>query len=232
MPLAVSPSSAAEILVPLSRVSAFVRLLTHDVRNNLNSMDLQAAFAAELITDPEAAEEVKRIRGLIHDSARALQALSGNFWTSSPSLIPYTASIFVEDLRDRLAKLHPEAAPQVEWTVALGEENILIDIEMIFSALAEIFKNAFQFREKGQGIAARVWVESGRFSFELREGKTSVPSAPESWGAEPFVSTRRGGYGLGLFRARALLAAHGGDLGFTFEPGSNLLLTRATLPVL
>ena len=99
MPLEAS-SSAGTISVPLPRVAGFIRQVTHDVRNGLNSMDLQAAYLAELITQPEAVEELRRLRGLIHSTARQLQSVSANFWTATPSFVTYSARILIEDLQD------------------------------------------------------------------------------------------------------------------------------------
>jgi signal transduction histidine kinase len=224
-------SSGPDIPVPFSRVAGFVRQVTHDVRNGLNAIDLQTAYTAELVSDPEAVEEVRRIRALIQQTTRMLQALSSNFWLSTPNPVPYSARIFVEDLQDRLVKQHPDHAPQVRWEVTLKEESIAVDLEMIFTAIAEVLKNAFSFREAGGEIAARVFAEGGRFVLEITEPKSTVPSPPEAWGREPFASTRRGGYGLGLFRSRQLLAAHGGDLQFSHDSGRNLLSSRISLPL-
>ncbi len=226
-----APTQAADVLVPFTRVAGFVRQVTHDVRNGLNAIELQTAYAAELVSDPEALEEVRRIRGLVQQTTKMLQALSSNFWVSTPNLVPYSARIFVEDLRDRLVKQHPEHAPQVRWDVELQDESIAVDLEMIFAAIAEVFKNAFSFRESGGEIAARAFAEGGRLVVEITETKTAVPSPPEGWGREPFVSSRRGAYGLGLFRSRQLLAAHRGDLEVSHEPGRNLLSSRISLPL-
>lgn len=224
-------SQSHEPAVPFSRVGSFIRQVTHDVRNNLNGMDLQAAYAVELITDPEASEEVKRVRQMIQQAAKQLQALSSYFQLPQPNLVDYSAQIFVEDLRDRLTKAFPEQMPSVEWKVSVGDEMISVDLEMIFSTITEVFKNAFQFREAGQPISASVFTEDGRVILAVEEGKTSVPSDPATWGREPFVSTRRGGYGLGLFRARRILELHGGEIVASHDSARARLTTRVSLPV-
>ena len=220
-----------QISVPLPRLATFIRQVTHDVRNSLNAMDLQASFVAELVTDAEAVEEVRRIRQGIQQSARDLQALSGKFWTSKPNPIPYEARILVEDFCDRMAKRESDFATGVQWTVTLGDENIEIDIEMIFAAFAEIFFNAFQNREGSDPIQASASLEGGKFLLRVSETKVGVPSDPTFWGKEPFVSTRRGAYGLGLFRARGIIAAHGGEYTVAHDPERALLVTRVMLPL-
>lgn len=228
-----SAGSAPEGLqVPYSRIATFVRQITHDVRNNLNSMDLQAAYVSELITDPEAVQEVKRIRQLVQTSAKQLQALSANFQTSTPNLVTYSAAILVEDLQDRLRKHFPETAGQISWEVALQNEAVEVDVEMFFSSVVELFRNSFQFRAEGQPLIARAVAEEEGFVLEIREGKApGAVNSPETWGTEPFVSTRRSGYGLGLFRVRRTINLHGGDLKFSFDPTCSELRTRVWLPL-
>src|SRR3954451_2377801 len=154
MPIEAPAGSAPEALsIPFTRIASFVRQVTHDVRNNLNSLDLQAAYASELITDPEAAAEVRRIRQIVQTSARQLQALSANFQSSTPHFVTYQASILIEDLRDRLGETFPETAGEITWKVDLASESLEVDVEMFFAALIELFRNAIQFRAEGQAIA-------------------------------------------------------------------------------
>jgi signal transduction histidine kinase len=223
--------SAVPVMVPFDRVAALVRQLTHDVRNGLNTVDLQASFLQELVTDPEVIPEVKRIRTMIGSTAKMLQGFSATFSLSEAHSVTYAAKIFVEDFRSRLSSLLPEQAPQITWEESLGEESISVDIEMIFRAFSEFFKNAFHFRQKNGAILARAFAEEGSFVLELREEKTELPAPPETWGLEPLVSTRRGGYGMGLFHARRILAAHQGAVEQRFDSAVGVLLTRIYLPL-
>ena len=229
--MADSPGTQSESLqVPLSRIAAFVRQVTHDVRNNLNSMDLQAAYVSDLVQDPEANAEVKRIRALIQTSAKHLQALSANFQTSSLNLVTYTAGILVEDLRDRVTKTFSAEAPGVEWETKLGEEVVEVDVEAFFGAIMELFRNAFQFRENGQPISMKALNENGSFVLLLEEAKAAPATPPGTWGMEPFVSSRRSGYGLGLFRARRAVKLHRGELTIIYDSARAVLVTRVLLP--
>lgn len=226
------PAAADAVMVPFGNVSGFVRQLTHDIRNGLNTLDLQTAFVQELLpADAEAADELKRLRALITSTAKNLQSLSGTFWIGEPRLVTYEAKMFMEDFRGRLDRLLPETRPEIAWRSTLGEEAVAIDLEMITRAFGEVFKNAAHFHEKGRPVSAQVQAQGGRFILELREGKSALASAPATWGREPLVSTRRGGYGMGLFHARRLLAAHDGTLDFAFDPAAQELTTRLTLPL-
>ena len=220
-----------QVMVPFDRVVGLVRHLTHDIRNGLNTLDLQAALLQELVSDPEASPEVKRLRGMITSTAKSLQGFSSNFWVSDSHPVTYSAKIFVEDFRTRLSTVLPDQAPDIAWTQKLGNESVTLDIELIFRAFSEFFKNAFHFREKGREITARIFAEGAHLVFELREGKSALPAPPETWGREPLVGTRRGGFGMGLYCARRIVDAHQGKVDIQFDPAAELLTTRLSLPL-
>jgi len=224
-------NSTDTVTVPFPRVTGLVRQLTHDVRNGLNNVDLQAAFLQEIVTDPQAVPEIKRLRSMVSEAAKMLQAFSASFWLPEPNFVTYSAAIFIEDFQARFAKLLPEQAAEIHWSVKLGMEPISVDIEMLFRGLAEFFKNAFHFREAQRPIDVEVSAEKEMLVIELHESKSAVPSPPDGWGREPLVSTRRGGFGMGLFYARQVLAVHAGTVAATFDQAAERLTTRLTLPL-
>jgi signal transduction histidine kinase len=217
--------------IPFSRVTALVRQLTHDARNGLNNIDLQAAFLQEIAADPKVVPEIKRLRGMVTEAARMLQGFSAMFWLANPHVVTYSAAIFIEDFQSRLVKALPEQAAAAHWTVKLGKEQISIDLEMFFRALLELFKNAFQFREGERPIEASVGPEGDRLMIRLVESKAAVPSPPETWGLEPLVSTRRNGFGMGLFHARRIFALHHAEMEASFDSVEERLVTRVSLPL-
>jgi signal transduction histidine kinase len=226
----------ADPTVPFDRVGTMVRQLTHDVRNGLNSMELQTAYIADLIKQPEEGvdlnAELKRLRAMFAEQGRMLQRFSARFKAVKPEPVNYPAKLFLADFRERLAKTQPGFAPKVTWTDDLGEEVLSVDAEMIFTALGEVFQNAEQFQEGGKPVSVRAATAKERCQIELGEHRTAVASSPATWGREPLVSSRRGGYGLGLFYARQLLSLHGGGLEITHDPGLALLTTRVYLPLI
>jgi signal transduction histidine kinase len=224
-------NGGAQPLVPLDRVGKFVRQLSHDVRNNLGAMDLQAAFVAELVDDPEAVAELKKLREMVTTATRMLQGISSKFVVQPGNPIPVGAGILLEDFRDRLRKAAPEEAALVDWEITIAEEEINVDIEQFFTALLEIFRNAFYFRGRNdERFTARVSAAKGRLVLEVQQPANDTTSDPASWGADPLLTTRRGGYGLGLFHARQILALHGG--GVEFVPASGgAMSTLIAIPV-
>jgi len=221
--------SAAHELVPWQRVVTFNRQISHDVRNGLNAVELEAAFIAELNSDPAIAEELKKLRAIVVNLTKTLHEVSTYMGTFSMNPIELEASLLLRELRERLGKLYPNAMAGVAWSENLGAESLEVDMERFSEALREILENAFQFQEKGQPIAFTCRCEGARLVLELREGKSS-PVATEEWGT-PLFTTRRGGYGLGLFHAGRVIAAHGGELKRAYDAGASALITRVSLPL-
>src|SRR4029453_16554805 len=113
-----------DLEIPFACVTKFVRQISHDVRNNLGSMDLQAAYALELVSDTEAITELRKLRGMITSTAKMLQLISRSFQVPKPELITIGAGILQDDFRERFTKLHPEEAARLQWQVELADEVV------------------------------------------------------------------------------------------------------------
>jgi len=222
-----------ESLVPFERVAKFIRQLTHDVRNGLSALDLEGAYIAELVTDPEVADEVRKLRSVVANTARSLREISQNFQPVTVHPVPWKATVFVEELGVRLRKEFPEetAAGAVAVESRLREETIDLDFEQGIEAILSVVRNAFQFGGERARVAILAFAQGEEVVMEAREPKTDFQSQvpPEEWGVAPLITTRSGGYGLGLFRTRRIFEAHGGKFGTQYIDG--VLITRMSVPV-
>ena len=209
----------------------FVRQLSHDLRNHLNAAELQAVYISELTGDAELKTEIKRLRATIAGLGAILQKLSADLGQIKPSLMPYRALDFVEDLRQKFAHDFPQESAAVNWNVQPGDATLNVDPQLLQQALLELFANAFQ-HERGQGqLAATAKIDNDRFVFTLREPKARFELATENWGREPLRKISQGHYGLGLNRVRVIVEAHGGELHARYDPTESVLLTTITLPL-
>jgi K+-sensing histidine kinase KdpD len=209
----------------------FVRQLSHDLRNHLNAAELQAVYIGELTRDTELKTEIKRLRTTIAGLGAILQKLSADLGQIKPSLMPYPAVDFVEDLRKKFARDFPQESAAVNWDVQPGDAALNVDPQLLQQALLELFANAFQ-HERGQGqLAATAKIDNDRFVFTLREPKARFELATENWGREPLRKISQGHYGLGLNRVRVIVETHGGELHARYDPTESVLLTTITLPL-
>jgi hypothetical protein len=209
-----------------SRVATFVRQHTHDVRNHLNGIDLEAALLSEIVTDPEAKTSVDRLRRQLRQMAIEMRTLSGKF--TEP--IPTKSEVAAHDLfliwKDQAEAVKP--VPKVEWSEKVGDARLSVDVEALAKTFREILTNAVNFGT-GQPLHAEAHDGNGKVAFVLEEKKAAEVD-PKGWGRTPFASTRRGGYGLGLWESDHAIAASGGEVVREYEPKKQTLITRIVFP--
>lgn len=225
------PSNSTEsIQVSMPEVVKFVRQLAHDLRNHLNAAELQSAYLIEIAENNEVREEIRRLRGMIAQVGTSLQELTAALSPPRLTQMPYAAKELIEDLQQKIAASHPTESAQVNWADDSGDVTLNIDPQLLLPALAELFVNAFR-HERAEGpISAAARKEKERFIFTLSEPKRNFERSTENWGREPFRALGQGHYGLGLYRTRAIIEAHGGEFSARYEKRSGSLVTSVTLP--
>ena len=212
-------------------VVTFVRQLGHDLRNHLNAAELQAAYIAEIVEDPELKDEVKRLREMISAVGASLQRVTSVLSAARLTLMPYSAADLVADLREKLAADYPDESAKIEWSVQVGDTTLQIDPQSLQPALMELFANAFR-HDRAEGvISVEARIEGDRFVFTIREPKGSFERSTDNWGREPLRSVGRGHYGLGLHRSRAIIEAHRGQLNARYDSPASSLITTVVLPL-
>jgi len=216
--------------VPWPDIVKFVRQLSHDIRNNLNAVELQSAYLVELAEEGEIKGEIQRLREMTSQIGTSLQRLTAGLSQANPNLIPYPAADFVEDLKEKLTKEFPDNAGKVIWDVQLKDATLQIDPQLAQQAFVEIFGNAFQHERNLKAITARVYIANNRFVFELQEPKAHFELSTENWGREPLRNVSQGHYGLGLNRARSVAEAHSGDFQAEYDQKTSTLITTVRLP--
>ena len=227
----VDSTTPSEIQVSMPVVVKFIRQLAHDLRNHLNAAELQSAYLAEIAENDEMREEIKRLRGMVSQVGLSLQELTAALGQPSPTTMPYAAKELIEDLQQKLATVYPAESADVKWEISATDATLEIDPQLLLPALLELFANAFR-HERGNGpIVATAKTEKARFVFTLVEPKASFQRSTENWGREPLQSLRQGQYGLGLYRTRRIIEAHGGSLSALHHPAASSLVTTIILPV-
>ncbi len=226
-----SPTSPVTLSVPWRRIERFIELLTHDLRNGLNAIELQLTLLSEISDDPEVKTEVKRVRGSVADLTRQLQAV--RLATAGPQthVLDYPAADFVEDLRERLDRERPDATARVLWEIEAGKGSLAIDPALSMTALLELLGNALHFAREGTTVRVRAVGGPSGLIFSITETLVNPPvDSPADWGHSPLSSTRRDRYGLGTFRARRITEAVGGSLRFDYAEGDQSLTASVVLP--
>ena len=211
--------------VPWENFAKFVRQLSHDLRNQLNAAELQSALIGELTNDAELKSEIRRLRELVSQLGVTLQSLSVSVAEPRPTALPYPAKDFIADMQKKIAHEFPE---KVKWEVMPAAVTLNIDPELTEWAAAELFRNAFRHDLADDEVQAQTSVEGDWFTFSIREAKKEEID-PAQW-TQPLQKMSHSHYGLGLRRARRIIAAQGGELTAKFDPASRTLTSTITLP--
>jgi len=217
--------------VPWSDAIRFIAQLSHDLRNDLNAIELQSAYIEELGKSEEVRNEIKRLREMISRLASTLQRLSRAVGEVKPNVIPYPASDFMQDLRGKIDHDVPKESKEISWDIQLGDAMLNVDPQFFEEAFTEIFTNAFR-HDRGKGpLVARAKIDDNKFLFTVCEPKARFNLPTQNWGREPLRKMSQRHYGLGLNRVRGIVEAHGGELNAQYDPKVSALITTVRLPL-
>lgn len=219
------------LTVPWSDTVRFVRQLSHDLRNDLNAIELQSAYIGELTQDQELTSEIKRLREVVSGLNSTLQLLSRAVGEVAPNLVAYPAGEFLADMRTQIERNFSKENHEITWDVQLQDGILTIDPQLFQEVFVELFANAFQ-HDRGKGtVVAKARISDGKLLFSLHEPKARFCSDTQNWGQEPFRKITQRHYGLGLSRVRAIIEAHGGELQAQYDPKAETLVSTMTLPI-
>jgi K+-sensing histidine kinase KdpD len=194
----------------------------------LNAAELQSALIGELANDAELKSEVRRLRELVSQLGATLQSLSASVAEPRPTALPYAAKDFISDMQKKIAHEFPEKGQAVKWEISPAGTTLNIDPELTEWAATELFRNAFRHDPNGNEVQAQASIKDEWFTFSIRESKTEETD-PAQW-TQPLQKVSHGHYGLGLHRARRIIAAQGGELTAKFDPASRTLTSTIALP--
>jgi K+-sensing histidine kinase KdpD len=226
-----SDAATDSLTVSWSDTVRFVRQLSHDLRNDLNAIELQSAYIAELTQDQELTSEIKRLREVVSGMNSTLQLLSKAVGEVAPNLVTYPANEFLTDMRTQIERKFPKENHEITWDVQVQDGILNIDPQLFQEVFVELFANAFQHDRDNGALVARARISDGRFLFSLHEPKAVFSSDTQNWGREPLHNIRQRHYGLGLNRVRAIIEAHNGELQAQYDPKAATLISTIALPM-
>jgi len=231
MPDKSSETQSDSLSVPWSDTVRFVRQLSHDLRNDLNAIELQSAYVVELTQDQELQTEIKRLREVVSGLNSTLQRLSRAVGEVTPNMISYRAPEFLADMRTEIEREFSNRSDEINWNLQVEDVMLRVDPQLLQEVFVELFANAFK-HDRGNGaLLANARIGNDRLLFTLHEPKPAFDSATQNWGREPLRKISQRHYGLGLNRVRAIVEAHGGELEAHYDPKGSALVSSVTLPV-
>jgi signal transduction histidine kinase len=227
--------------------SRFLATMSHELRTPLNAIiGFSDALARENGDVP--AELVAEYSGQINDAGRQLLSL---------------INVILDVARIESGRFDPDgeivdidkailtAVRQVDSAAQAGEVSVAArvredmpwlrgDERRITQALSQLVSNAVKFTESGGSVTIEAGLtKDGDVFVSVLDTGIGIPDIDLERVFEPFtqldgsLSRRYPGAGVGLFMARAIVAAHGGQLALSSQPGqgttARLILPRSRI---
>jgi signal transduction histidine kinase len=216
---------AHEFRTPLTSLRMALHLCTEEVVGPLTPKQGDLLFAAR--------EDCERLQLIVDELLNISRIESGNIELQRRRADPAA-------LVDTAVEIHSPAAEQagvsVHKEVLPGIPEVFVDPDRVQLVFSNLVTNALRFAPRGSEIAIRARpeapssetgshriAEATRIRFEVADRGPGISPEHQAGLFEKFFrvpGSPEGGSGLGLFIAKGIVQAHGGEIGVQSDPGS------------
>jgi signal transduction histidine kinase len=217
----------------LAAVGKIAAQITHEVRNPLSSIGLNAEMLEDEISSlggaPEQRREATALARAIVKEVDRLTDITEEYLRFARLPRP---KLEREDLGAIVASLLAFLRPELEARrIALdarldpGAPPVAADEHQLRQALLNLLRNAAEAMAEGGRLT--VALDGGGGAVALRIADTGQGIAPEDLPKifDPFFSTKEGGTGLGLALTQQIVVEHGGAIDVASAPGTGTTFT-------
>lgn len=218
----------------LAAISTTVAKVVHEIGNPLNNM----AVATQLlqrrldkqreVLDEKVLAAVQALQGEIARLSHLLQEFRSLSRRQEFAFQPTNLIAVVQEVVAAEIAHYMERGVSVEQNLPTDLPLIMADGDKLKQGFLHLCKNAFEAMPEGGTLTVRLHNTGEHITLEVADTGKGIPAGVDIF--EPFVTTESGGTGLGLLIARQIVAAHGGTLTYTSEPGRGATF-MVTLPL-
>jgi signal transduction histidine kinase len=207
----------------LAAVGTLAASLAHEVRNPLNSINLQLVLLSRRIAK---LAEGKRgeLESLIETTRREITRLDGlveEFLSLSSidrlSLSENDLDEVSHEVLELLAPMAKQRGVVIQEKFAGGLPRLRIDREKIKQVLINLIRNGVEAMPEGGSLVVSTQTADDLITIQVADTGSGIEPGLDVF--DFFMTTKRGGTGLGLPIARRIVEAHGGNLTYKSEQG-------------
>jgi signal transduction histidine kinase len=211
--------------------SRFLATMSHELRTPLNAI---IGFSDALLRPGATAPDIQDCGAQINAAGKQLLALINTILDvariESGRFDPGDEVVDIASLLRRAVRQAESAALAAEVTLECHPPDDLpwvrADERRLHQALSQLLSNAVKFTQAGGAVRVRAEHDAdGGLRLSVTDTGIGIPPADLERVFEPFtqiddaLSRRYGGTGLGLYTARAIVAAQGGEIRLSSQPG-------------
>ncbi len=212
--------------------------LAHEIRNPLNSLQLNMQLLEEEFGDDPDADEKRRLMSITRDEIGRLERLATDFLRyAKPGPLELEELPAVELLlrcRELLAVEFRSRGARLRIEDRSRGATVRVDPAQMSQLLLNLVQNALAASEetgRSPEVALRASRSGGRVVLEVEDYGDGIPPDEQSKIFDLFYSTRKGGTGLGLAVVERIARAHQGELEVESALGEGTRI-RLSLPAL
>src|SRR5947199_978576 len=213
----------------LAYIGTLASGLAHEIRNPLNSLNLNMQMLEEEIDENGSAHSAptgKRLLSITRSEISRLERLVTDFLAYAKpralELEEMPAVRLLERLREVLAGEIQKRRAQMEVDDRSGGARVRVDPGQMKQLLFNLAQNAFSAAEEAGPPPVRqppAWRQGPAVCLEMADNGIGMTSEEQAKIFDLFYSNRKGGTGLGLAIVDRIVRAHGGRVGVRSAKG-------------
>jgi signal transduction histidine kinase len=218
----------------------FFSVISHELGSPVTNIAAAADLLRQQMAQAPAAQQ--RLIQIVQDEAARFRRMIGQFLAVSPAqagaLRPVRNPVTLRPLLQRVAQTFSLRDTEHELIVQVpaGLPFVEGDADRIQEVLCNLIDNAVRYSPPGTRIVVAAEAQADRVLISVADEGVGIPAGDESRIFEPFFrgqSEQKGeGQGVGLYIARTLVQAMGGELWHEQQPGhgSRFCFTLLRMP--
>lgn len=218
-----------ELAATNGRLSQFVRIASHDLREPLNTVD-QFAGLIEEDDGPSLSDSGRQYLRLVRKAGARMRTLLDDVVNYAQLNVDLDQSMTTVSLQTLMADLKDALAARLDQTRAVLVVEPLPEVVGHGGLLAVVFQNLlanglkFVGKDQPPSIHVSSTQSDDEVVIEFRDNGIGIHPEDQDRIFEPFVRLNRkqefDGTGLGLAQARKIIEAHGGTLSVSSRPAA------------
>jgi hypothetical protein len=218
-------------------VTFFLAILSHDLRNPLNSIAMSASLLPHLV---QPATEAVNVASQIATNAEVMARMISDLLDYTRTRLgagmpvspaPMDLGLLCQELHNEFCSAHP--ARKIELR-SEGDLTGRWDIDRLRQAISNLLGNAIQHSLESAPVELRLRGETSDVVLAVFNGGPPIPPGELPRIFDPLVRgssaehpkvNRPGSIGLGLYIAREIVGSHGGTVTVTSSQASGTLFT-------
>lgn len=207
--------------------------LAHEIRNPLNSMNMNVQLIQEELLEQQDNGDVPELYNMLDATRKEILRLerlvSSFLMFARPTQLQTQSLQLNELLADTLKFLEPEIIKaDIELQTQFENQLPKVDVDenQFRQALLNIIQNGIQVLQPKKRLQITTQKQNGnRVAIVVRDEGPGISQEEQKSIFKVFYSTRRGGTGLGLPIAQRIVELHRGDIKVDSNPGEGTMFT-------